>query len=270
MTTTLPFTLNALGRVATVGSELVYIDASLNAKTWKSTDAILWTPHAWTGNYVTDSIFEIPFFNGYFWYWIADWESGLIYTFRSSDGVSWANLGTRNYPYGDTFYSASVIVHNGFVVCISTTKYLRTTSNGQDWSEPLLSNLPGSIRKLVSYGPSIYAIPIGGVANKTVYRSDNSGLTWTAITTNWGLDASYTVDCIVTTDGLLVVQENNETWTSLDGITWSRKTYTKPANSMANGKICALGMDLFIVGCGASRNTVFKLIVSSAPVAIPL
>lgn len=125
--------------------------------------------------------------------------------------------------------------------------------------------------KIVAYGGYLYSIPYNysTVPANSVSRSSD-GITWDVVTADWGLPISPVIDCVVTSEGLLVVLQNKQTWVSVDGATWTMKNYTLPDGSLNNGRIVPLGTDLFFVGCGSSRNTVFKLVTNSGPVGVPI
>lgn len=207
-----------------------------------------------------------------------------MYYRKSADGITWG----ADQLFQDTSGNTSplmtgnrwfIINHGGILISFYDpggvgTYNISTSSDGvianNSSSE---TDLPNNSYKIMSHGGYLYSIPLNlgeSYNGKSVYRSVN-GFSWTKLTSNWGVTTSRTIDCISTTDGLLAVFENKSTWISNDGITWNQKTaYTLPANQLKNGYIVPLLMDIFMIGCGASCNTVFKLIANSAPVGVPL
>lgn len=270
MSTTLPFT--KWKEVFSVAGQLVYVDTS-KSKTWFSSDGKAWTSANWIGADYPSGVRS--FLNGYAYFWETDYDPDFIYSWKSADFISWT-LQAERESFAN-FTSDLEVVHSGASRRFhdsGSTYTTFSTNDGLAWSESVATNLPAdsSVRKIVSHGGALYAIPYGTATYKTVYKSTDNGITWSAITTNWGVTSQYLIDCVSTTQGLLAVFQDKETWVSVDGVTWIKKVYTLPsgASILNNGQMVPISSDLLLVGCGASRNTVFKLIESSGPVGIPL
>lgn len=259
----------------------------------KDFSAISYSPPYWDGG---GDEYDLIYFNGYVYQYVMAYESLVFGYRRTSDFVTWTAetlihynadgydlmfqprsfgvvLGTRQYRFldvGGTSPLSMTYTDDGYTI-LGT--FVPAVSGVRSHYTPIdtIGLVANKVCKIVAYGGYLYSIPYNASTSpsNSVSRSSD-GITWTEVTSDWGLPISPVVDCAVTTDGLLVVLQNKQTWVSTDGSTWSLKPYTLPANSLTNGRIVTLGSDLFMIGCGASRNTVFKLIASSSPVGISL
>ena len=273
MTTLLPFTSYYSKKVLNIGESLLYPDDS-QLKTWTSADGVTWSSANWVGPYYPTG--QVAYFNGYVWWWDTESEPGVLTTLKSADFINWALEANQEAPI-NFIWSDMVVVQGGMLRRFNkASTYVKTysTTNGTAWSSVVdTSLLSASVARIVLYAGSLYAIPPGkSTVYKSVYRSDDGGLTWTQLTSNWGVPTVTLIDCIATSDGLLAVFSDNETWTSSDGITWIKKNYTLPTgiNVMRNGALISLGSDLFMICCGTSYRNIFKLVTNSGPVGAPL
>lgn len=289
MTTTLPFTPTSTNKAQSINGVLVFAGSNFIQQSWFSTDAINWTPAQWVSWTDVDGypLKYCVYHNGEMLYFrTAGWDSYYCEFTKTTDFVNWSPVDSYKVqftdpayddPVWDFFSGMKIVSHGGairafrFVGEPLVRRY--TSSDGISWVE-LETNLPYTqyISKIVSYGGSLYAIPSGSVTYKSVYRSNDDGATWTLLTADWGIPGSILIDCIATSAGLLAVFTNKETWTSTDGISWTKKNYTLPSGTsvLNNGVILPLGSDLFMVGCGTTQKNVFKLVDASGPVGIPL
>lgn len=283
MTTTLPFTPTTTKKVIAAGGQLVYPDASFQ-RTWFSTDAINWAATAWPG-WVLENGYPLSYkvhFNGEMWYFKTAADYSYFDFVKTSDFLHWTYVGSFEGPTPETrinyfFENTLLVVHGGAVRAFRmvsasfVTAY--SSTDGITWSV-VETNLPYNfyIAKIVAFGGALYAIPRGLTTYKAVYRSNDNGMTWTLLTSDWGIPTATLIDCIATTAGLLAVFTDKETWASTDGITWTKKNYTLPsgASVLNYGVMLPLGSDLFMVGCGTEQKNVFKLVEASGPVGIPL
>lgn len=251
------------------GSGLIFLD-EFSSSTWTCTNPTTWTNAPWSGNWFPTNLLDQVYFGGYLWNWYA-YGDNLTDFGKSSNGIAWAlNRLASDVPEVQFFYEQP-IVHAGAIVrfWINPTTYVvyvcRST-DGTTWTEWSATNLSNASWKFISYAGNIYLVP----GNKSVYRSSDNGSTWTLLTSNWGISSTTMIDCIATTSGLMAVFTDKKTWTSTDGITWTLKNYTLPVESMVGGQLAAIGTDLYMIGSGASFNTVFKLLGASTPQGIPL
>lgn len=270
MTTTLPFT--AYERAFSIDGQLVYVDTVAH-KTWFSSDGVTWNAVNWIGAVYPSGVRS--FLNGSIYFWETDYDPGIIYSFKSSDFIKWTMQaeqdGFSNFTSDlDVSHSGASIRFNDACEFFSTY----STLDGLTWSTRVETNLiaNSAVRKIVSFGGALYAIPYGTAAYKAVYKSTDNGITWVTLTTDWGVTSQYLIDCVSTGEALLAVFADKETWFSVDGIAWTKKNYTLPSGTsvLNNGVILPLGSDLFMVGCGTTQKNVFKLVEASGPVGIPL
>ena len=270
MTTTLPFT--ASQRAFSVAGQLVYVDTSAR-KTWFSSDGISWSSSNFIGTVYPSGV--RAFLNGSIYFWETDYDPGIIYSAKSSDFITWTMQAEQD-GFAN-FVDDLDVTHGGASRRFHDSgSFYETyaTTDGLVWSSPVETNLPAdsSVRKIVSHGGALYAIPYGTATYKAVYKSTDNGVTWETITTDWGVTSQYLIDCVSTTQGLLAVFVDKETWVSVDGVSWTKKAYTLPtgASILNNGQILQTSSDLLLVGCGSTKKNVFKLVDSSGPVGIPL
>lgn len=289
MTTTLPFTQTDKNKAKSINGNLVFAGSNFVQQSWFSADAINWTPSAWL-NWTDDQGYPFDYgvyFNGEMLYFQTSYSETRFYNFcKTADFLHWEYVGAYSVQFTDPAYDDPVFSFFSEMKIISSGGAIRafrfigdplvrrySSTNGISWTE-LETNLPYTpyISKIVSHNGFLYAIPSGGTSYKSVYRSSDDGATWTLLTSNWGIPNATLIDCVATTTGLLAVFIDKETWTSSDGITWTKKNYTLPSGIyvLNNGVILPIGSDLFMVGCGATENNVFKLVDSSGPVGIPL
>ena len=289
MTTTLPFTPTSTNKAQSINGVLVFAESNFIQQSWFSTDAINWTPAQWVSWTDVDGypLKYCVYHNGEMLYFqTAGCNSYYCEFTKTTDFVNWSPVDSYKVqftdpayddPVWDFFSGMKIVSHGGairafrFVGEPLVRRY--TSSDGISWVE-LETNLPYTqyISKIVSYGGSLYAIPSGSVTYKSVYRSNDDGATWTLLTADWGIPGSILIDCIATSAGLLAVFTDKETWVSADGITWTKKIYTLPSGTGAlnNGVILQVGSTLYMVGCGATKKNVFKLVGASVPTGIPL
>lgn len=271
-TDTIAFSLSR--RVLKIGVQLVYLDTDTH-KTWFSSDATNWTSADWVGTVYPKG--DQGYLNGAMYLWNSDSATNKLLTAATSDFITWTMLEDQDY-FSDFRYNYTV-THNGVIISFNGGTGLSpktySTVDGITWSEPVITQLPSYVYggKFISYNGALYAIPYGSyIYDKAVYKSIDNGVTWAQITSDWGVTSQKLVSCIVTSEGLLAVFQDKETWTSADGITWTKKNYTLPSGSgvMNFGQLVSIGYDLFLVGCEMSSKNVFKLVDSSAPVGASL
>lgn len=283
MTTTLPFTPSSMKKVSSVDGTLVFPETS-GHRTWFSTDATNWVATAWPGWVIEDG-YPLSYkvhFNGEMWYFGTAADNYYFDFVKTSDFLHWTYVGyfegpdTSN-PISNFFTDMKIVVHGGamraFRMVSGPFVSVYSSTDGITWAG-VETNLPYSalIAKIVSFGGALYSIPYGFETYKAIYRSNDNGFSWALLTADWGIPTATLIDCIATTEGLLAVFTNKETWTSTDGISWTKKNYTLPSGTsvLNNGVILPLGSDLFMVGCGTTQKNVFKLVDASGPVGIPL
>lgn len=289
MTTALPFTPSSTNKVLSVDNTLVFPELS-GTRTWFSADATSWAASSWI-DWTDVSGRPLAYgirFNGEMLFFETSAESSYFFNFsKTADFLHWVNVGEFKVqfenlafddPFSNFFYNMKMVVHGGairaFRMASGTTFVHRySTTDGISWADAE-TNLPYSsyISRIVSYAGYLFAIPSGNATYKSVYRSADGGISWECITTDWGVTSTTLVDCAATSNGLMAVFYDKETWMSADGITWEKKSYTLPSGTgtLYNGVILPIGSNLFMVGCGTTKKNVFKLVDSSGPAAIPI
>ena len=283
MTTTLPFTPNSAIKVLSINGALVFTELSTQ-KTWGSQNGINWVSTPWVDWTIEDGypLWNCVYFNGEMWYFGTAADSRYFDFVKTTDFLHWMYPGSfygpsPAEPMSDFFANMLLVVSGGairaFRMVSASFVTVYSSTDGITWSG-VETNLPYDfyIYKIVAFGGALFSIPRGLTTYKSVYRSDDNGMTWTNLTTDWGIPTATLIDCIATTTGLLAVFTNKETWTSADGVVWTKKNYTLPSGSniLNNGVILPLGSELLMVGCGTTSKNVFKLVDSSGPVGIPL
>lgn len=285
MTTTLPFTPTSSEKVRSVNGSLVFPGTPASPQTWFSADGINWAATPWVDWTISDGIpltYGV-FFNGEMYYFATNEGDSHYFDFvKTADFLNWTYPGYFEGPNStnpiSSFFTSMILVVSGgairaFRMVSGTYVTVYSSTDGITWSW-VETNLPYNfyIAKIVAFGGALYAIPRGLASYKAVYRSNDNGITWTLLTSDWGIPDSTLIDCIATTTGLLAVFTDKETWATTDGITWDKKNYTLPSGTsvLNNGVMLPLGSDLFMVGCGTTQKNVFKLVEASGPVGIPL
>ena len=233
---------------------------------WYGQDASKWIPR------------EADIFCAGGYFWTSYYYLEKHYFSRSQDLISWEHIYKRDRfnNIDNTWLPADLCVtHNGallrFHVMYGSSALIYSTTDGMTWTDPVPTNLTAQswVRKIISHSGYLFAFRryVNGANEYTqILKSADGGLTWSGFA--WLVNAF--VDCISTTDGILAVTENNQTWMVTGENSVTRKDYTLPSASMKNGHLVALGTDLFMLGCGDQYNTAFKLVDSSGPVGSPL
>ena len=291
----LPFTTYPEYFAASVGGKMVAIGVeqlplSSYRYRFSSTDAATWQKNGfvvgayppdwpWYGQDPSDWYpreVDIFYVGGYFWTSYYSLEKHFFS--RSQDLISWQHVYKRDKFVGidnTRVFDDKRVNHNGallrFHISYGSYAQIYSTTDGMTWTDPAPTNLTAQswVRKIISHAGYLFAFRryVNGANEYTrILKSADGGLTWSGFA--W-LGYAF-VDCVSTTDGILAVTENNETWMVTDQDTVTRKDYTLPNASMKNGHLVALGADLFMLGCGPSYNTAFKLVGSAAPVGTPL
>lgn len=279
MTTTLPFTPTTTKKVIAAGGQLVFPDTWATKRTWFSSNGIDWASQNWITTNIPTLKYNIRV-GGETWYFETSQLDDAFFDFvKTSDFLTFSYVGEFEGPGGlnNFFYNPKIVLSGGavrhFRMAGDPLVTVYSSTDGINWTITE-TNLPYSahIAKIVSFGGALYSIPYGLAAYKAIYRSNDNGFSWALLTADWGIPTATLIDCIATTEGLLAVFTNKETWTSTDGISWTKKNYTLPSGTsvLNNGVILPLGSDLFMVGCGTTQKNVFKLVEASGPVGIPL
>lgn len=121
--------------------------------------------------------------------------------------VVMTGITSKNIENGVSWYKVSSTDSN----TNQRWSYIKVT-NDNPYGLPLLSNL-----SVTHYNGSLYAIGIGNEGYKTLYRSDDNGITWHAQTEKYlipaNLDADNGIASIVTVGKeMWIIQENGQIW----------------------------------------------------------
>lgn len=124
------------------------------------------------------------------------------------------------------------------------------------WSQ-ITTNLPGidvgvNIRgyTIVVLGSTFYSIPPGGAGSKKVYSSSDF-ITWTLLTSDWGLGTSTVrqVAHQAYTDKIVILLNDDNVATTTDGITWTKSDYiTVIGNTFTPYSLVKFGSDWYTAG----------------------
>lgn len=128
------------------------------------------------------------------------------------------------------------------------------------WSQ-IDTNLPASdvgtfsrggytFKTIVVLGSTFYSIPPGGVAGKKVYSSSDF-ITWTLLTSDWGLGTSTVrqVAHQAYTDKIVILLNDDNVATTTDGITWTKSDYiTVIGNTFTPYSLVKFGSDWYTAG----------------------
>lgn len=197
---------------------------------------------------------------------------------KSSDGDAWQSkeiptpfdVEISQQLMSKYFMEGIMVVHGGLLLAFikwrNSVWHVCSSVDGEVLSNSTQTNLFLSeyIKKIISHNGDLYAI--GGIGWSRFWKSSDNGVTWSVFS---GIGADL-IDCVSADDGILVLTANNETWIIDDQGIVTKKNYTLPDSPMKNGHLLAVGPDFFMIGCGDSYNTVFKLVDSSGPVGTPL
>jgi hypothetical protein len=206
-------------------------------KLYYSSDGISWSsvsPSFLTGSYLTGSYFgKIAYGNGRFI--IAGDDAKTYY---STDGISWSYLGQPAYDKGTGGVAMVVkgIANDGANTWIMTgqsvnatlnltrNNVLRSTDNGQTWTEVTLNGLStpnDTVSSVAADGAGNWVIV--GASNSpggVVYFSSNNGTTWTSYSSQFGSNTHHSAvaygnnQWVVTSQyGRMYKSSNGQSWT---------------------------------------------------------
>lgn len=265
MTTTLPAQVPSVdkmyanvGRPFVLGS-MLQIPEHDYQRTWKSYDGMSWTSVPWDGEFWVPVSTAFVIVGGevvsHFFYE----DVGTLYALRSGDGHSWSVLGasTLNLLPGDTRpnnVTTFTVVHDGVVFRFTLSSglvYVISSSNGYAFSQSSLTNLPLTYLSLsepfliVSFDGYLWSIPRG--TEKAVYKSSD-GVSWALVTSDLSISSESIVSCASDGSCLVALTSVGHTWTSTDGVVWTRKSYTEiAAIAGGSGNILLFSGDLYLL-----------------------
>lgn len=186
-------------------------------------------------------------------------DGGVLYAGTSADGHTWAYLGATTLDPLPDYYPANnattfTMVHDGVVFRFTLSNgavYVISSANGHAFSASSLTNLPLTYASeyepflIVSFGGYLWSIPRGTA--KAVYRSSN-GIAWTQVTSDLSIASETIVSCGVDGSAIVALTSVGHTWTTTDGITWTRKSYTEiAAIAGGSGNILLFSGDLYLL-----------------------
>lgn len=247
MTTTLPCSVPSgdknsanVGRPFVLGSQIQIAEHDYK-RTWKSSNGIDWASTPWSG------VSSLPPGPGgtafveaaggivnYYYY------SQYIYAVITFDGHSWDYLGGSSLPRLPSLDHANnamtfTVVHGGVVFRFTLSggaAYVTSSADAYTFSESVQTNLPLTYASnyepflIVSFGGYLWSIPRGTA--KAVYKSAN-GISWSLVTSDLSISSESIVSCTADGSGIIALTSAGHTWTTTDGITWTKKSYTEIA-----------------------------------------
>lgn len=169
----------------------------------------------------------------------------------SADGLQWTQAAAPPFVSRTRAnlvnFNGKLWLIGGYEGTVTPLAEVWSSSNGQSWTQEV-NNLPLEARHVVTFNNQIVAASVKGI-----WVSSN-GVNWTELTT----DTGYTrADAMVVHNGELYVMNNvtsstpDEVWSSLDGVTWSKRVIAPAFNSHFSFAFTSFNNYLFVHG-GAS------------------